>query len=228
MSGPVRPGPFLPPTLPGPTARLRFRWYREDEDEDEVARVLAMFADPQARSVYPDMQDEATVRAVLAKARVRRERDGVTFMPLERLEDGAFVGDCGLLVQEVEPLGDAAADVALASGAPIGTVSPDPADHAAHATGPDVAAPLAFVEVGYRLHADHRGRGYATEAARAARDHAFDVLGVPWVGSLVLPTNEPSLRVAARVHARTGDVRFHGRHHRLFWTARTDDRSESG
>jgi ribosomal-protein-alanine N-acetyltransferase len=54
------------------------------------------------------------------------------------------------------------------------------------------------VEVGYALAPEFRGRGYATEAAVASRDHAFRTLGVPHVISLILPGNAASVRVAER------------------------------
>lgn len=54
------------------------------------------------------------------------------------------------------------------------------------------------VEVAYALAPEFRGRGYATEAARASRDHAFRTLDAPHVISLILPDNTPSIRVAER------------------------------
>ncbi len=54
------------------------------------------------------------------------------------------------------------------------------------------------VEVGYALAPEFWGHGYAIEAARASRDHAFRTLDVPYVISLMLPDNAPSIRVAER------------------------------
>lgn len=54
------------------------------------------------------------------------------------------------------------------------------------------------VEVAYALAPEFQGRGYATEAARACRDHAFRTLDVPHVISLILPDNAASIRVAER------------------------------
>jgi ribosomal-protein-alanine N-acetyltransferase len=54
------------------------------------------------------------------------------------------------------------------------------------------------VEVGYALGTEFWGRGYATEAARACRDHAFRTLQVPHVISLILPDNAASIRVAEK------------------------------
>jgi ribosomal-protein-alanine N-acetyltransferase len=54
------------------------------------------------------------------------------------------------------------------------------------------------IEIGYRLHPDYWGRGLATEAARAVRDHAFTDLKLPRVISLIHPDNHPSRRVAEK------------------------------
>lgn len=53
-------------------------------------------------------------------------------------------------------------------------------------------------EIGYRIHRQHQNRGYATEAARAVRDHAFTFPGCDRVISLIRPENLPSRRVAEK------------------------------
>jgi RimJ/RimL family protein N-acetyltransferase len=55
------------------------------------------------------------------------------------------------------------------------------------------------VEVGWRLHPDHWGRGYATEGARAALGQAFETLQLSEVCSAPQSINPPSARVAERV-----------------------------
>ncbi len=57
---------------------------------------------------------------------------------------------------------------------------------------------LEEIEIGYRLHPEFWGRGYATEAAQAVRDHAFRDLNLERVISLVHPDNHASARVAAK------------------------------
>lgn len=54
------------------------------------------------------------------------------------------------------------------------------------------------MEVGYLFRRAFWHRGFAIEAARACRDHAFDVLGVERVYSIIRDTNVPSQRVARR------------------------------
>ena len=58
------------------------------------------------------------------------------------------------------------------------------------------------VELGYRLARAHWGRGYATEAATAARDHAFGALALPRIIAMIDPRNTASLRVAEKLGMR--------------------------
>ena len=55
------------------------------------------------------------------------------------------------------------------------------------------------VEIGWTLHPDHWGRGYATEAGRASVDYAFHVLPRDEVFSTILPENARSAAVAQRL-----------------------------
>ena len=58
---------------------------------------------------------------------------------------------------------------------------------------------LPAVEVGWRLGRDHRGKGYATEAATAALDWGFDGLDLDEIVSIYEPDNLPSGRVMDRL-----------------------------
>lgn len=51
-------------------------------------------------------------------------------------------------------------------------------------------------EVAYMIHRPYQRNGFATEAAAAVRDHAFEVLNMPEVVSFIRPENVPSQRVA--------------------------------
>src|SRR3546814_20793173 len=57
-------------------------------------------------------------------------------------------------------------------------------------------------EIGYHIWRDFWGRGYATEAASACRDHALHTLDRSRVVSITSRENVPSQRVAERVHQR--------------------------
>jgi RimJ/RimL family protein N-acetyltransferase len=67
-------------------------------------------------------------------------------------------------------------------------------------------------EVGYDLFDGCEGHGYATEAAIAARDHAYSALGWTTLISLIKPVNEPSKRVARRMGAAPEGTTTHERH----------------
>lgn len=54
-------------------------------------------------------------------------------------------------------------------------------------------------ELGWLLYDGHEGRGYATEAAAAMRDWAFDMLKLKTLVSYVDGTNHASVRVAERL-----------------------------
>ena len=70
--------------------------------------------------------------------------------------------------------------------------------HVPHFDAPFVPA----VEIGWRLARAAWGRGFATEAAQAALDFAFDRLALDKVVALAVPTNAPSLRVMERLGMR--------------------------
>lgn len=61
-------------------------------------------------------------------------------------------------------------------------------------------------ELGFLFRPDAEGQGYAAEAARAARDHAFGALGWQSVVSYIAPDNARSIRLAERLGARRDPV----------------------
>jgi len=58
------------------------------------------------------------------------------------------------------------------------------------------------VEVGWRLSAEHWGRGYAAEAARAAVTFGFDHAGLDEIVSFTVPANLRSIAVMERLGMR--------------------------
>ena len=56
-------------------------------------------------------------------------------------------------------------------------------------------------ELGWQIYEEYEGHGYATEAARALRDWAFDALGLPSLVSYIDPDNLRSVAVAERLGA---------------------------
>ncbi len=62
-------------------------------------------------------------------------------------------------------------------------------------------APDGAIEIGWHLHPDAWGHGFATEAAQAVLDRAF-AQGLPEAIAVVKPGNDASLRVAQRIGLR--------------------------
>jgi ribosomal-protein-alanine N-acetyltransferase len=85
-------------------------------------------------------------------------------------------------------------------------------------------------EIGFVLGREHWGRGYATEAAWAMRDHAFGALGLTRLASPIHPDNEASKRVAVKIGmAYERDATFLGRRVELFTIeARPSRRPDGG
>jgi ribosomal-protein-alanine N-acetyltransferase len=92
------------------------------------------------------------------------------------------------------------------------------------------------VEVGWRLAAAHWGKGYATEAARAAIAYGFDTLGLREIVSMTIPAN---LRSQAVMHklgmTRDPDADFdhpnvpvgHPVRRHWLWRLRAEDRDQA-
>lgn len=80
------------------TSRLKLRPLVAG-DADSLAEVLS---DPASMRWYPHPFSRAEVEGWIARAQQRIETDGVSLWAVERQQDGAFLGDCGLLVQELD------------------------------------------------------------------------------------------------------------------------------
>jgi RimJ/RimL family protein N-acetyltransferase len=64
----------------------------------------------------------------------------------------------------------------------------------------DFDAPFApCVEIAWRVAREHWGRGYATEAARAALDFGFERLGLEEIVAFTVPDNRASRRVMEKL-----------------------------
>jgi len=67
-------------------------------------------------------------------------------------------------------------------------------------SAPRLEAPfMPCVEIGWRLAAEHWGRGYATEAARAVLTFGFATLGLSEIVSFTVPGNFRSCRVMEKI-----------------------------
>jgi [ribosomal protein S5]-alanine N-acetyltransferase len=132
-------------------------WLRELTQRD-VDDLLEVLGDPLSMRFYPRPFNRQEVVRWIEWARGSYEAHGHGLWGLVFKETKELVGDCGLVVQDVD--GER------------------------------------LVEVGYHVKPTHQRRGLATEAARASRDHAFEVLGVGRLIALVRVGNEPSAGVA--------------------------------
>ncbi|MFQ4148802.1 GNAT family N-acetyltransferase [Arthrobacter sp. LAPM80] len=77
---------------------------------------------------------------------------------------------------------------------PVGTLLLKPIP----ASGEEPLQPSNDVEIGWHLHPDHWGNGYASEAATAVLEHAF-AAGLEHVVAVTNPANEASQSVCRRI-----------------------------
>jgi RimJ/RimL family protein N-acetyltransferase len=152
------------------------------DDLDEIARFLA---DPEtmryigAGGTRTREQAQATLELMMRSFEAR----GYGLLAVERREDGALVGRCGLLVWDPETW----------------TLTEDD------------DRPVE-IEIGYLVGRDYWGRGYATEAAVAIRDWAQAELGFERLICLIYPDNARSIRVAEKLGmTRDGEIEIFGK-----------------
>jgi RimJ/RimL family protein N-acetyltransferase len=73
-------------------------------------------------------------------------------------------------------------------------------------------------DIGYELHVDHWGHGYATEAARALVAHGFEELGLARISSWCITENVRSARVLEKLGMRLeGRLRANERFRERWW-----------
>lgn len=141
------------------TERLLLRtWTQEHAD---VAAAMRIWADPEvmAQVVGDTLADEQAVRAALARAETRQQRDGVQLWAMQQRGTGEVVGACGLVVFGPGPVYELSCQLARA----------------------------------------HWGRGYATEASRAAIAYAFDHLRAVKIVAGTLGEHPASARILAKL-----------------------------
>lgn len=73
------------------------------------------------------------------------------------------------------------------------------------------------LEVGWHLHPDHWGHGYATEGAQEVLRHGFETLGVERIVAYVVADNHASVRVVEKLGMRhVGSADWHGLEDRCY------------
>jgi RimJ/RimL family protein N-acetyltransferase len=110
---------------------------------------------------------------------VRRYAGGDLPYNRERYEDERFDAISG---------GDVLHLLVLAGGERVGDVSLAPIDDR-----------RGWANLGYWVHPDRRGEGYATEAARLAVAHGFEELALHRISATIVADNETSKRVVEKL-----------------------------
>ena len=162
------------------TERLVLRPLSMD-DLDDIARFVA---DPETMRYIgaggTRTRDQA--RVTLEHMIQSFEAQGFGQLGVERKEDGALLGRCGLLVWDAETW----------------TITEDDDE------------PVE-IEVAYLVGRDYWGNGYATEAATAVCDWALAELGLERLIALIYPGNVRSIRVAEKLGmAPEGEIEIFG------------------
>lgn len=141
------------------TQRLKFRLV-EDSDYDTWINLFrgTDFACFLGMGHLQTPEEQCDLWFEKVKARYENNRGGMNVLVDKQTNE--MVGQCGLLIQDVE-----------------GTT---------------------IMEVGYSLLPQHHGKGYATEAASKARDHAFEQGYADEIFSIIHIENSPSAEVALR------------------------------
>lgn len=76
-------------------------WLRQIT-HDDFADLMAIWGDAETLKFYPNTLDETALRAWIERNLKRYEEHGHSLYAVIRKADQQFVGDCGLIVQDVE------------------------------------------------------------------------------------------------------------------------------
>jgi len=158
--------------LPPPTTRLRFREWRDDD----AASVLEQFSDEQAKRFYGHVASPESAATWVRRMQERQAEDGHCFWVLESLDDARYLGDCGLLFQEVEgePLLEIGYHLTAAERGQgfAGEAARACLDHAFEEMGAEIVGSLVHPDngpsarVASRLHAEERRVTWRDETYR--------------------------------------------------------------
>lgn len=84
--------------LPPPTERIRFRALTLDYLEP----LCDLLGDPEVMRHYPHPIDRTETQGWIERGLMRYERDGCSFYALELNATGEFIGQCGVLMQDID------------------------------------------------------------------------------------------------------------------------------
>jgi RimJ/RimL family protein N-acetyltransferase len=82
------------------------RLYLREMAPEDVEALLAVLGDAESMRYYPKPFDREMVEAWVASRRTRYARDGFGLWAMVLKETGEVIGDCGLMVQEVDGIGE--------------------------------------------------------------------------------------------------------------------------
>jgi RimJ/RimL family protein N-acetyltransferase len=172
------------------SSRLRIRGFRP-QTEPIAPMVLSILNDPEVVAVFPPSWHSITTAERAESWYADRLKDSGPTYVIERRSDGAPIGFFGILPVDTEWLKDAeskakAASTSTVSPAPIATkgtdskntflaISPIASDTR---VTPATSLEYTRVELGYMFARSEWGKGYATEAVRAALKYLFSVRSV--------------------------------------------------
>jgi RimJ/RimL family protein N-acetyltransferase len=88
---------------PPPSARIRYK----PLTLDFLDAMCELHGDAEVMRHYPNVMSRAETQQWIERSLARMERDGHSFYALESLETGEFLGQCGILLQEVEGVNEA-------------------------------------------------------------------------------------------------------------------------
>jgi len=144
---------------------------------DDLDGFERLFTDPEVMRyvAYGRPLTPSEVEEWLGRMISRFEADGFGQFALTRRSDGLLIGRAGLLPH----------DPATWRGGSLSELGPQ-----------------AEIELGWMLAREFWGHGYAAEAARVARDWAWNELGLSRLVSIIQVGNERSVRLAVRLGGR--------------------------
>lgn len=161
------------------TDRLRLRKWRDEPGE--VDALHAVLSDPETMKLWPEPFDREGCVAWLDNVRESYETHGYGRFAVELR--GTSLGGSPGVGPKVGP------KVCPGVRQVIGDCGLFPAS----------IGDWTFVDLGWILHADYHGKGYATEAARAIVDHAFGPLGLDELIAHMAEEHTASRHVAERL-----------------------------
>jgi RimJ/RimL family protein N-acetyltransferase len=145
----------------------------EPDPERDLEGYVELWGDPDVvRFLGGQTLPPEDVPEALERGLGQWERHGIGLFSVLRKEDERFVGRIGYLLWDAERWVNAVQE--------------------------KLEGELEL-EIGWTVLGRLQGRGYATEAAIACRDHAFAELGRDRVISLIAPENVASIRVAEKI-----------------------------